>query len=77
MLKYKSELYGKYIFEINPRNTSKICSNCYEVNSDLKLKDREWKCNGCHTKHDRDINAACNILRLGQGLPEYKALLAA
>ena len=67
----------KYVFEVNPRNTSKMCSNCYEINSDLTLDVREWECERCHAKHDRDINAAHNVLRLGQELPEYKALLAA
>jgi putative transposase len=45
--------------------TSKQCSTdgCGHVNFDLKLSDREWVCPKCGTKHQRDTNAAQNILR--------------
>ena len=46
---------------IDPKNTSKTCSNCGEINLDLKLSQRSWTCDSCGEKHDRDINAAKNI----------------
>lgn len=45
--------------------SSKTCSNCNYINKGLNLKDRDWICTSCNTKHDRDKNAAVNILRVG------------
>ncbi|MEM1095241.1 MAG: transposase [Bacteroidota bacterium] len=41
--------------------SSKTCSECGEVNKDLALSDRVWRCGGCGAVHDRDVNAAINI----------------
>ena len=46
--------------------SSKTCSNCGYVHKDLKLKDRYWCCPKCNTNHDRDKNAALNILYEGR-----------
>ena len=66
MLKYKSEWRGKkveYIGRFEP--SSKICSNCGVKNNELTLADREWTCENCNTTHDKDRNAANNILSFG------------
>lgn len=42
--------------------SSKLCSVCGQINHQLKLSDREWLCTGCGTLHDRDENAATNVL---------------
>ncbi|WP_156100060.1 zinc ribbon domain-containing protein, partial [Nitrosococcus oceani] len=44
--------------------TSKACSECAAVQEEMPLNVREWTCPDCQTVHDRDINAAKNILRL-------------
>lgn len=45
--------------------SSKTCSVCQYVNELLSLSDRSWTCPECGTSHDRDVNAAINILRQG------------
>lgn len=51
--------------------SSKTCSVCGEVNPDLKLRDRKWKC-VCGTLHDRDVNAAINLKNVGLYRSELK-----
>ena len=43
--------------------TSKPCSDCGHHNENLTLSDRQWTCSECGSHHDRDVNAAINILR--------------
>ncbi len=45
--------------------SSKTCSKCGYVLDELDLKTRKWQCPKCKTMHDRDINAAINICRVG------------
>jgi putative transposase len=61
-LKYKCTWYQKELVIVPPHNTSKKCNVCGQINKKLTLKDRSWKCPNCHTIHDRDVNAAINIL---------------
>ena len=62
MLEYKGEWYGKKLITVNPKNTSRICSKCQFNSGEKPLNIREWTCPKCHAHHDRDINAAVNIL---------------
>ena len=73
-LTYKAEEAGCYVEKVNPRYTSKMCSICGSVKSDMTLSVREWICPVCNTEHDRDINASINILNktIRQELSEYK-----
>lgn len=68
---YKAEGAGRQIIRI-PRfePSSKTCSSCGAINHELKLNDRAWVCLKCGVLHDRDYNAALNILRVGQTLQE-------
>ncbi len=66
MLKYKADWYGRTIVETNRfYASSQICSNCGYKNDKLTLKDRDWTCPCCGSNHDRDHNAAINILKEG------------
>lgn len=63
MLQYKSDWYGKNFLKIGRfEPSSKTCSHCGYVNHSLTLNDREWICPICNEEHDRDVNAAKNIL---------------
>ena len=71
-LEYKCEWYGKQLIVVSPNNTSRICSSCGQKNHEFDnlpqnewLKTREWTCPTCHQHHDRDVNAAMNILNKG------------
>lgn len=62
-LEYKCAWYGKQLVTVNPRKTSQICSNCGYDDGKHTLDIRQWKCPSCGISHDRDINAALNILK--------------
>ena len=66
MIKYKSLWYGKTFHQIDMWHpSSKLCSECGYKMDDMNLSIREWTCPECQTDHDRDINAAINILNKG------------
>lgn len=63
----KAELNGKQIVFVDRfYPSSKTCHKCGYVKKDLALSDREWICPICGEHHDRDVNAAFNILREGE-----------
>jgi len=71
-LSCKAEEAGKTVVAVNPRGTSQMCSQCGEiVHKDLSV--RTHHCPHCGLSIDRDLNAALNILRLGQQSVEYRA----
>ncbi|MFA6832993.1 MAG: RNA-guided endonuclease TnpB family protein [Bacteroidaceae bacterium] len=61
-LEYKCAWYGKQLVAVNPRKTSQICSDCGHDDGKHTLDIRQWTCPNCGIHHDRDINAAKNIL---------------
>lgn len=67
MLQYKADWYGRTISKIDRfYPSSQTCSCCGCVNPETKdLSVREWTCPDCGVTHDRDINAAKNILKQG------------
>ena len=72
MLEYKAVTSGSTLVKVNPRNTSKTCSNCGAV-AGMPLKQREYRCDVCGFVCHRDLNASINILKIGQDLPESNA----
>jgi putative transposase len=66
-LEYKADWYGKTVVKIDRFfPSSKRCSHCGFTLDKLSLNIRKWSCPDCKTEHDRDINAAINILAVGQ-----------
>jgi putative transposase len=67
MISYKSSWAGKTYHQIDRwYPSSKTCSSCGHKLEKLDLGTREWTCPSCGTHHDRDLNAAMNILHVGQ-----------
>ena len=54
--------YKGHLEKVNPKNTSKTCHVCGFINPKVKVGINYWKCPVCGENHDRDINAALNIL---------------
>ena len=78
ILEYKASWNDKRVIFIDRfYPSSKLCSACGYKNTELQLSDREWVCSECGVIHDRDINAAKNILEEGKRIiglssPEFK-----
>jgi len=69
MLEYKALWYDKQVIKIDRfYPSSKTCHKCDYIVDKLPLSVRSWKCPKCSEEHDRDINAAKNILRQGVNL---------
>ena len=66
MLKYKAMWYNRQVIQMDRfYPSSKTCSNCHHLMPSMDLSIREWACPSCGIEHDRDVNAAKNILRQG------------
>jgi len=69
MLAYKCERFGRKLSVIDRwYPSSKTCAACGHLLADLPLQTRHWACPSCGTRHDRDVNAAKNILAAGQAV---------
>ncbi len=65
-LEYKAQWYGRTLVKIDRwYPSSKRCSHCGHLLDALSLDVREWTCPECDTHHERDINAAKNVLAVG------------
>jgi putative transposase len=65
-LEYKCQRYGRALIVIDRwYPSSKTCSACGHLLAELSLSVRHWRCPSCGTRHDRDSNAAKNILAAG------------
>ena len=70
MMEYKAKRYRtKLIFADQWYPSSKLCSSCGVKNNELTLSDRSWTCSSCGSEHDRDLNAALNLLLLATESP--------
>lgn len=68
-LEYKCQWYGRTLMKIDRWfPSSKRCGHCGHIVEKMPLNVREWECPECGTHHDRDINAARNILAAGQAV---------
>lgn len=66
MLEYKARWYGKRLWVVDRfYPSSKTCSACGHIADSLPLDVRAWVCPECAASHDRDVNAARNILAVG------------
>jgi len=68
-LAYKCQRYGRRLVIIDRwYPSSKTCSACGHLLAELKLDTRHWTCPSCGARHDRDLNAAKNILAAGRAV---------
>ena len=66
MLEYKGKWFGNTIIKVpSDYPSSRICHSCGEQHEKLDPRIRKWECLACGETHDRDINAAINILNKG------------
>jgi putative transposase len=71
-LKYKGNFYGREVIQVDRfYPSSKTCSSCGTIQQSLPLNIREWTCDSCGTTHDRDINAAKNLMALGTSVTAF------
>ena len=76
-MKYKCEEYCiEFVQADRYFPSSKLCSCCGYKNKSLKLKDREWTCPNCGTHHDRDYNAAVNLMNYTETMSTTSVLVS-
>jgi IS605 OrfB family transposase len=69
MLEYKCAWYGRELVVVDRwLPSSKICSRCGHLADRLPLSVRVWQCQSCRVWHDRDVNAANNLLAAGRAV---------
>jgi putative transposase len=74
MLEYKAVRYGRTFTKIDRwAPTSQSCSACGVKDGPKPLNVRDWECAACGAVHDRDVNAAKNILMLGKKVAAGRA----
>ena len=62
-LDYKAQWYGRTFVQVDRfYPSSRLCNDCGHKYDELRLSEREWVCESCGASHDRDVNAAMNIL---------------
>ena len=62
-LAYKAQWYGRTFVQVDRfYPSSRLCNSCGHKYDGLLLSEREWVCESCGVSHDRDVNAAMNIL---------------
>ena len=62
-LAYKAQWYGRTFVQVDRfYPSSRLCHSCGHKYAGLLLSEREWVCESCGASHDRDVNAALNIL---------------
>ena len=62
-LAYKAQWYGRTFVQVDRfYPSSRLCNDCGHKYAGLRLSEREWACESCGILHDRDVNAALNIL---------------
>ena len=62
-LAYKAQWYGRTFVQVDRfYPSSRLCHDCGRKYAGLRLSEREWVCESCGASHDRDVNAALNIL---------------
>ncbi|MGL5278219.1 MAG: RNA-guided endonuclease InsQ/TnpB family protein, partial [Cetobacterium sp.] len=72
MLQYKAMFLGKQVIKIDKWfPSSKTCSFCGTIKTELPLSSRVYKCDECKLEIDRDLNASINIREVGRSLLAY------
>jgi transposase len=65
ILAAKAEEAGRELIAVDPRHTSVTCAHCGHVDQGSRVSQAVFRCTECSHQAHADINAACNVLRLG------------